>query len=949
VRILRLSSPLAVHDNGALRLVGLLERAHRVAGNWRESTQNAPLSLSEQRFAQLAECGDTGEFTVPEPFSFVDQQGKTVQSDPPPLLRSTSVRRQRFRLSSPSILSSKGSPFSSSTSLHTSSSLLRQIQRKKIHRASVPQPSPFSLAPVQQDGLRAFDALLNFLPSGVPDKALLKHAILVTTLSAHYLAVPGTTTRDEGGLNRWNHDPTSKSTTRISVPGSSSNSFSSSLPSSTTSSMTHSTSIATTPTTSPSPSPPLIPSSFSRGSGKSTIHLNIDMPKIKGTIKAAFAKGLSSFLHPPSPSANSAFASSGTVGGVPYTDGRVIDPRANGGGDGCESPTRPKNAHIVHILPLDWVDWEEQLREKDLRDPQQSKGGSSSGKYQGDGVNVHHDSHTSGNLNRHHDVTGNVASGSKPRTPGTSRVSAKPKLGQGIEQFLLSFAFPLGSLGLGPGSGGSRPAVPASLKSAHGHGDAKSALTGLAAAAAHAQTRPVPYLLAPGVFERALDGAREEYPRKKDSSKTDFDRPEDDDSLRARRALVIGEIILLGALDFDLEEAYGQKDAYTKENDAYTHYLVEDRGNARAVGGGRAWVGVGDVICSKGEERKETEREEKVVDKEERDRRIRETERRLEASIPHRTSTNRATNISPNTRKATQTQPRFQLPTPPDSSSSLESIEEGHLGNKYPTPAPPTRVYASTKEPERDRHKDSARTSRKESIRASTSQREDKLGPGPNPAPASTCTQPLPSSGAQGSVVRSTSRSGSNPPVLASTGPTPPRPGRNPMRSESGEPAKPPTAYSYGSSAQAKMTSGSTSPSVVKTSNPSPSAARQRTANASNKASARVVPSTPPVRTPSTTRTQHEHKAAKDTPTAENSAARHVHGEQQKLPTRPRATPISDSMTTAEASHHNRNNKSVRDRGDIQQETMSNKLRNVRDHGLRHSMSKLGLWKVKAT
>ncbi|KAF9477822.1 hypothetical protein BDN70DRAFT_91233 [Pholiota conissans] len=34
---------------------------------------------------------------------------------------------------------------------------------------------------------RAFDAILNFLPAGVPDKQLLKHAILVTTLGVRYL------------------------------------------------------------------------------------------------------------------------------------------------------------------------------------------------------------------------------------------------------------------------------------------------------------------------------------------------------------------------------------------------------------------------------------------------------------------------------------------------------------------------------------------------------------------------------------------------------------------------------------------------------------------------------------------------------------------------------------------------------------------------------------------
>ena len=920
VCILRLSSPLAVHDSGALRLVKLFERAHRVAGRWRASPQDSPWSLSEYRFVQLTECIDTGEFTVAEPFLFVDRHGKIVQNlslGLPP----TFVQPRKFRLSAHSLLSSNGSPFASTMSLPTSpSSSSRGIQRKKVRRNSVTQPSPYSLSPPgQQDGTRAFDALLNFLPSNVPDKALLKHAILVTTLSAQYLTMPDrvrtSATGDEFGLN---HGAMSKATARFSAPGPSSYSFSSSHPSSASSSLSHSASITTTPATSPSPSPPppLSPSPFSQGSGESTNYLNLDAPKRRSTIRNSFARRFSSFLRSPSSSPTSVSASSATDGGtsgIPYANERVVDARANGGWDGYESadtklhdtPTKPKNAHLVHILPLDWVDWEEQ---ENNRDPQQGKGSSSDPRYRDH-------SRTSGNLHRHHDVSGTVPSGSK-RTTGTSRVSAKPKLVQGIEQFLLTFAYPLGSLGLGPGSGESRPSL---SKSVQGHGDANPALTGLAAAAAHAQARPVPYLLAPGVFGRALDGAREEYP-----IKGDYDHLEEHDPRRARRALIIGEIILLGALDFDPEEAYSQKDAYSR-------YFVEDRGNARAVGGGRAWVGIGDVICSKGEKRKETEKV--VVDREERDRKIRETERRLEASTSHRTSANWAT---PNTRKTTESQSPLQLPTPPDSSSSGESVEEDHLQQ-------PTRVYASAKEPERQKDL------RRESIGASTSQ---KLGPGP-PVPMS--RQPWPSS-AQGPV-RSTSRSPSNPSVPASNE-QPPRPGRNPRRSESGTPpfsasagipsgqmhrvegpAIPPSAYSYGSSSGPKE-----SKQTRTTSAPTPSA----------RLIPLTLPSAPPstwnelspVQAPVTTRTQHEPQAVKDTKV---DSTRYTYGEQQQLSTRPRAVPNSGSAIATEASHRNlSSNLVVRDRGDFQQETTSNKLRKGgHDHGLGHAMRKLGLWKLK--
>ena len=73
------------------------ERAHRV---WRESTPNSPLSLSEYRFVQLAECTDTGEFTVAEPFKlFVGRHGKTGQSYSSPLPGSTSKFLAFFKLS----------------------------------------------------------------------------------------------------------------------------------------------------------------------------------------------------------------------------------------------------------------------------------------------------------------------------------------------------------------------------------------------------------------------------------------------------------------------------------------------------------------------------------------------------------------------------------------------------------------------------------------------------------------------------------------------------------------------------------------------------------------------------------------------------------------------------------------------------------------------------------
>ena len=136
--ILHLPAPLAVHDNGALRLVSLLERAQRVAHTWLSTNRTT-------RILQLAEQQPGGEFTRHEAIELASFP------QPPP----------------------KSSPLNPN------------------EKSSVNSPVHFSVTTkkhVKQAPL--FTALLNFLPPTLPDKVLLKHAVLVTTLSASFLAPP---------------------------------------------------------------------------------------------------------------------------------------------------------------------------------------------------------------------------------------------------------------------------------------------------------------------------------------------------------------------------------------------------------------------------------------------------------------------------------------------------------------------------------------------------------------------------------------------------------------------------------------------------------------------------------------------------------------------------------------------------------------------------------------
>ncbi|KAF8903308.1 hypothetical protein CPB84DRAFT_1746255 [Gymnopilus junonius] len=250
VRVLRLSSPLNIHDAGALRLVNLLERAQRVANLWRHSmisSKGKGPAGGSQRIIQLAQDGPDGEFTVIEPFPFAvadDHSQKTaleirshqskktsdqilkashIYPSPTPSIESVSDSsiptnsmpkktapppRSRF-----SLLSLSKSP--STSSLRDSASQSPNFRNRKLHRSptalsQLVKESAQSLETQQflfassnthsgpAQHTRTFDAVINFLPaSGLPDKALLKCAILVTTLSAQYLALPTSSAIDE--------------------------------------------------------------------------------------------------------------------------------------------------------------------------------------------------------------------------------------------------------------------------------------------------------------------------------------------------------------------------------------------------------------------------------------------------------------------------------------------------------------------------------------------------------------------------------------------------------------------------------------------------------------------------------------------------------------------------------------------------------------------------------
>jgi hypothetical protein len=162
VRILRLAEPLALEQFGAIRLVNVLEWAERVARMWRR--------LGGIGVEELAECDEVG-FGALTPPDLVNRVRD--ESDPSPV---SSTSR-------PVSLSSA----TSTTSLDKLRSWIKRLRHPE-HRTPAVDPSQ-----------RPFDALVNYLPSNVSDKSLLKISILVTTVSRPFLvAVTPPSPRPQG-------------------------------------------------------------------------------------------------------------------------------------------------------------------------------------------------------------------------------------------------------------------------------------------------------------------------------------------------------------------------------------------------------------------------------------------------------------------------------------------------------------------------------------------------------------------------------------------------------------------------------------------------------------------------------------------------------------------------------------------------------------------------------
>jgi hypothetical protein len=152
IRILRLTEPLGVEKSGALRLVNVLEWAERVARIWR--------NVGGIGVRELAECdGEEGFGTLTPPSNLL----RLYKSNPP------------------SSASSKGDSTVSSISTIFSGRFHSLKKHSHPTRRALPKPDPSQ---------RPFDALINYLPPGISDKALLKQAILVTTISRPFLVAP---------------------------------------------------------------------------------------------------------------------------------------------------------------------------------------------------------------------------------------------------------------------------------------------------------------------------------------------------------------------------------------------------------------------------------------------------------------------------------------------------------------------------------------------------------------------------------------------------------------------------------------------------------------------------------------------------------------------------------------------------------------------------------------
>ncbi|KAF8503898.1 hypothetical protein BU17DRAFT_101650 [Hysterangium stoloniferum] len=154
VAILRLGKPLSTSESAAPRLVNVLQWADRVASAWR----NHPAPPQIQELSEDAPAA--GYLTPPSQrhhwFSTSSSSSSPSSFDPDFGLSRTSSRLSRYSFTRSA----------SSTSLSTLAKSVKPSKPAERH---------------------AFDSLFNFLPPDAPDQHLLKHVILVTTLSRPFL------------------------------------------------------------------------------------------------------------------------------------------------------------------------------------------------------------------------------------------------------------------------------------------------------------------------------------------------------------------------------------------------------------------------------------------------------------------------------------------------------------------------------------------------------------------------------------------------------------------------------------------------------------------------------------------------------------------------------------------------------------------------------------------
>ncbi|KAJ6558041.1 hypothetical protein B0H19DRAFT_126567 [Mycena capillaripes] len=186
VRVLRLRAALAPTAPAfALTLVSILDAAAAVARSWRASPDHGT-------FVQLAQnAGGDPAFSVPEPLADGPAHpplptNEHLHQPPPrrsllapaptPASALTPNRQSTLSLTSPAKPTFRRRDSASSS--------------KSVRSTSSTRSAGGKTKTTVNDGTRPFDALLSFLPTAQPEKAVLKQVVLVSTLAGGFLAGP---------------------------------------------------------------------------------------------------------------------------------------------------------------------------------------------------------------------------------------------------------------------------------------------------------------------------------------------------------------------------------------------------------------------------------------------------------------------------------------------------------------------------------------------------------------------------------------------------------------------------------------------------------------------------------------------------------------------------------------------------------------------------------------